>query len=1161
MHRKTTPRRYRILNSLITYFVICGCLTASMPSSKDSMLLADSEEDVFSKFEDVSDELDGEEDIRISKSENPKYPHWNKLVDVDGSYPDNTDVFTGGKAPLAPAFHPDESLGHSGEAASPNGNSSSSSSGVNGGGKSVIAAGTLDEIFTGKLGASETGVTPIFLNEPESVYVVKNRPAILKCKAAHALQLHFKCSGSSQPPPSTHDKHVDPHTGVHLEEVTATIHRDLVDEYFGKGPFKCECHAWSSRGVVKSQAATVNIAYMRKQFVTSPTSLRVEVGTRAELYCEPPNGFPLPTVSWYKNNVPITENKDIGPTVSATGTLTFRQVTLQDMANYTCVAENIAGKRNSDSAVLIVYVNGGWNAWSSWRECKCPGKPAQGRKRARMCNNPIPMNGGAECTGPQVQKSVDCIPCPDETQIVNTEGFDMAPAVKRTGRWSAWSEWSSCSSECIQIRRRKCQTTGSGSSILVNDDDDDEDDEDDDDDDDDDVIATGLGIKLGGLSSAGLVGGLGNSGIGSSGSSASGSSSAIGPVLGGGVGTGVGGNGKALCSGKDIQTAECRGEYCQIGKDDFDWTLYLGLAFVTAVFFAFGAALICCARKGIRVNQHYNMTRTVMDPKYLPDISKKDMRMHIETANDNYDYASPGHRFLPPSHHGGCSISEHHYDVPNLSANYVNPIDDLSVDYLTDTPDTSTVDTSNSTYEVNAKIGGASAASKCSTYDQLNCSGGSLNLYQGEIMLYIPEHSIGKSMRKHVALMLVSDETSRVSIPNSDALLVCSTIVHCSPRNYSFLKPVILKIPHCLVDTQLWNVFIYYADNDHDDLNVNWRRIIAVGEETINTPVFVQLEAEHVYIMTEQLGRFVVVAEPKLLTASMQNSLKMRLIAFSQFTPSSTNCSLRIYIVKDFPNSRDICSSIESKLGGSFMGESEAFAFYLNCSNMNIRLRSSDADMWDTEHEVELHEQIIPYNHILSNNSVLHCEFIIKRNEQLYTSNELTVDFAQCSDNHHLYSEVHSFSISRPQQQQQQHQTSNSSQHTNSHHSPHSSLERQSTVTMDPHGNYVNEATLPLTTVHLPRDTKRRICAALDPPREDERDWRLLAKKLNTDRYIAYFATKPSPTEQILNLWECRASQNSHASHTIVELLMVLKDMERQDVLDIITETIGSLWI
>lgn len=43
---------------------------------------------------------------------------------------------------------------------------------------------------------------------------------------------------------------------------------------------------------------------------------------------------------------------------------------------------------------------------------------------------------------------------------------------------------------------------------------------------------------------------------------------------------------------------------------DFDWTLYLGLAFITAVCFAFGAALICCARRGIRANPHYNMARS-----------------------------------------------------------------------------------------------------------------------------------------------------------------------------------------------------------------------------------------------------------------------------------------------------------------------------------------------------------------------------------------------------------------------------------------------------------------------------------------------------------------------------------------------------------------------
>lgn len=147
---------------------------------------------------------------------------------------------------------------------------------------------------------------------------------------------------------------------------------------------------------------------------------------------------------------------------------------------------------------------------------------------------------------------------------------------------------------------------------------------------------------------------------------------------------------------------------------DFDWTLYLGLAFITAVCFAFGAALVCCARRGIRANPHYNMARsgksstrtrrlppppilclqlrqlnlclrfrfTVMDADYMPGVvDKKEMRMHIEAANLGYDYVNPGHRYLPGEHImamgvgvgvgcgiGGVGVTEHHYDVPNLAA-------------------------------------------------------------------------------------------------------------------------------------------------------------------------------------------------------------------------------------------------------------------------------------------------------------------------------------------------------------------------------------------------------------------------------------------------------------------------------------------------------------
>lgn len=48
---------------------------------------------------------------------------------------------------------------------------------------------TLDN-FGAKLDGSDAGnELPIFLIEPQSAYAVRNRPAILKCKAAHALQV------------------------------------------------------------------------------------------------------------------------------------------------------------------------------------------------------------------------------------------------------------------------------------------------------------------------------------------------------------------------------------------------------------------------------------------------------------------------------------------------------------------------------------------------------------------------------------------------------------------------------------------------------------------------------------------------------------------------------------------------------------------------------------------------------------------------------------------------------------------------------------------------------------------------------------------------------------------------------------------------------------
>ena len=57
-------------------------------------------------------------------------------------------------------------------------------------------------------------------------------------------------------------------------------------------------------------------------------------------------------------------------------------------------------------------------------------------------------------------------------------------------------------------------------------------------------------------------------------------------------------------------------------------------------------------------------------------------------------------------------------------------------------------------------------------------------------------------------------------------------------------------------------------------------------------------------------------------------------------------------------------------------------------------------------------------------------------------------------------------------------------------------------------------------------------------------------------RYINYFATKPSPTEHILDLWEARHREES----AITDLMNSLRVMGRMDAAGIIEKEMGS-WL
>uniref|UniRef100_A0A8B9PWG8 Netrin receptor UNC5 n=1 Tax=Apteryx owenii TaxID=8824 RepID=A0A8B9PWG8_APTOW len=238
---------------------------------------------------------------------------------------------------------------------------------------------------------------PRFLLEPEDVYIVKNKPVSLACRATPATQIYFKCNGEWVHQGDHVMQHsTDRSTGLPVMEVRIDISRQQVEKIFGLEEYWCQCVAWSSSGTTKSQKAFVRIAYLRKNFEQEPMAREVSIEQGIVLQCRPPEGIPPAEVEWLRNEELVDPALDANVYVTPEHSLVVRQARLADTANYTCVAKNIVARRRSASAAITVYVDGAWSEWSKWSVCgaECT------HWRSRECSEPAPRNGGQEwCWG------------------------------------------------------------------------------------------------------------------------------------------------------------------------------------------------------------------------------------------------------------------------------------------------------------------------------------------------------------------------------------------------------------------------------------------------------------------------------------------------------------------------------------------------------------------------------------------------------------------------------------------------------------------------------------------------------------------------------------------------------------------------------------------
>ncbi|MEE6496324.1 hypothetical protein FKM82_002300 [Ascaphus truei] len=198
------------------------------------------------------------------------------------------------------------------------------------------------------------------------------------------------------------------------------------------GEYKCT--ATNDAGVLEH---SVRLVLQKPPTITvHPMDTTVAAGRTVALNCQA-EGEPVPLIAWSRQSRPVINDNRI--TVLSNNSLQIVAADKEDTSVYECKATNIMGSAII-AVTVTVQVHGGFSEWLPWQPCTVT--CGQGvRKRIRLCDNPVPANGGLYCRGAETEtRSCQNKPCPVD------------------GNWSEWSAWEECSKTCGHGKRTRIRT-------------------------------------------------------------------------------------------------------------------------------------------------------------------------------------------------------------------------------------------------------------------------------------------------------------------------------------------------------------------------------------------------------------------------------------------------------------------------------------------------------------------------------------------------------------------------------------------------------------------------------------------------------------------------------------------------------------------------------